>query len=131
MLGIRWRNPAATDPAAGAGRPGPGWRGLARLWDHPVTLAAAVTVAGAAAWLMFFPRVGTDLSAGIVRAGWAARYPGSAYLFSWYGGFSPAGYSLAAPYLLTAGVWPLIAAAVVISAGRLAWRLYCGDHPNE
>ena len=57
---------------------------------------------GALIWLIALPRVGTDLSAGLTRAGWAGRYPGAGYLFAWYGGLYPAGYSLLAPYLLAA-----------------------------
>jgi hypothetical protein len=111
---------AATGGSVGAG-PAPGWR---RLAGHPVTLAVAVTAAGAAAWIVFFPRVGTDLPAAIARAGWAGSYPGSGYLFSWYGGFYPAGYSLLAPYVLAVcGVRPAMAAAGVIAAGLLAWLL--------
>jgi hypothetical protein len=65
--------------------------------------------------------VGTDLSAAMARAGWASRYPGAAYLFSWYGGFHPAGYSLLAPYLLAlTGVRLAMAAAAVISAVLLS-----------
>ena len=67
------------------------------------------------------PRVGTDLSAALARAGWASRYPGAAYLFSWYGGFHPAGYSLIAPYLLAVtGVRPAMTAAGVVSAVLLS-----------
>lgn len=46
---------------------------------------------------------GHDLPAALTRAGWAGRYPSPGYLFAWYGGLYPAGYSLLAPYLL-AGV---------------------------
>jgi hypothetical protein len=49
---------------------------------HPVAIGAAVTAAGALAWIIFFPRVGTDLSAALARASWASHYPGAAYLFS-------------------------------------------------
>src|SRR5258708_19915224 len=63
------------------------------------------------------PGVGTDLWAALARAGWASRYPGSAYLFSWYGGIHPAGYSLLAPYVLAAiGTRLSMAAPAVISA---------------
>jgi hypothetical protein len=80
-----------------------------------------VTTLGAIIWLTVFPRVGTDLSAQIARAGWARHYPGSAYLFSWYGGIYPASYSLLAPYLLAVtGTRQAMAVAVVISAGLLA-----------
>ncbi len=83
-------------------------------------LSALATAAGAAAWLVFFPRLGTDLSAALARADWARAYPGAAYLFSWYGGFHPAGYSLLAPYVLAiAGTRLAMAAAAVIAAALL------------
>ena len=70
--------------------------------------------AGALTWLIALPRVGTDLSAGLTRAGWAGRYPGAGYLFAWYGGLYPAGYSLLARYLLAAfGARASMAAAIV------------------
>jgi hypothetical protein len=84
---------------------------------HPVVISAAVTTAGALAWILFFPRVGTDLSAAFARAYWASHYPTAAYLFSWYGGIHPASYSLLAPYLLAiAGTRLAMAVAAVISA---------------
>jgi hypothetical protein len=89
-----------------------------------VVIAAAVTAAGALAWIIFFPRVGTDLSAALARADWAGRYPGSAYLFSWLGGFHPASYSLLAPYLLAvAGTRLAMAVAAVVSAVLLTLLL--------
>jgi hypothetical protein len=84
-------------------------------------ISALLTALGAVVWVTVFPRVGTDLSAAMARAGWASRYPGAAYLFSWYGGFHPAGYSLLAPYLLAVlGVRPAMAASTVISAVLLS-----------
>ena len=83
-----------------------------------------MTAAGGLIWVTAFPRVGTDLSAALARAGWASRYPGSAYLFSWYGGIHPAGYSLLAPYALAAiGTRLSMAAAAVISAVLLTLLL--------
>jgi hypothetical protein len=74
--------------------------------------------------VIVLPRVGTDLSAALARANWAGAYPGAAYLFSWYGGFHPAGYSLLAPYLLAAaGTRLAMAAAAVISAMLLTMLL--------
>ena len=79
---------------------------------------------GVLLWVVAFPRVGTDLSAAVARAGWARDYPTSGYLFSWYGGFHPAGYSLLAPYVLGfVGVRLSMAIAVVISAVLLASML--------
>jgi hypothetical protein len=79
-----------------------------------------VTAAGAIAWIIVFPRVGTDLSAAMTRAGWARDDPGSAYIFSWYGGIHPASYSLLAPYLFAViGTRLAMAAAAVVAAGLL------------
>src|SRR5207302_523221 len=90
----------------------------ARWWCHPAVLSAALTAAAAVLWIAVFPRVGTDLSAGVARAGWAASDPGTGYVLSWYGGTYPAGYSLLAPYLLAlAGPRAAMAAAAVVSAG--------------
>jgi len=100
------------------------WRVPGRLARHPVGISVLVTAAGTIVWLLAFPRMGTDLSAQIARAGWASRYPGSAYLFSWYGGIYPASYSLLAPYLFgLAGTRQATAAAAVLSAGLLSWLL--------
>jgi hypothetical protein len=80
-------------------------------------ISGLVTAVGALVWVSVLPRVGTDLSAALARAGWASRYPGSAYMFSWYGGIHPASYSLLTPYLLAiAGTRLAMAAAAVISA---------------
>jgi hypothetical protein len=113
----------ATRPVAGSGPGGdsPGWR---RVCCHPVVISALATAVGAVVWVTVFPRVGTDLSAALARAGWASRYPGSAYLFSWYGGIHPASYSLLAPYVLAiAGTHLAMAVAAVISAALLTWLL--------
>jgi hypothetical protein len=99
------------------------WQWQRACW-HPVVISAAVTAAGALAWIVFFPRVGTDLSAALARAAWASRYPGSAYLFSWYGGIHPASYALLAPYLLAVvGTRLAMAVAAVISAVLLTLLL--------
>ena len=112
--------PAARPPSAARS----GWRAWRLTWSHPAVLSCLVTAAGAALWVTVVPRVGTDLSAAIARAGWAGRYPDSAYIFSWYGGIHPAGYSLLAPYLLAiAGTRLAMAVAAVISAGLLALLL--------
>ena len=110
------------------GRRGRDWRGL---WCHPVVVGAGVMAAGAIVWMVVFPRAGTDLSAAVARAGWASRYPGAGYLFSWYGGFYPAGYSVVAPWLLAvAGTRLAMAAAAVVGAGLLSWLLARGGVPR-
>jgi hypothetical protein len=101
-----------------SGRRARPWR---RVLGHPSVIAGLVAAAGVLLWIVAFPRVGTDLSAAVARAGWASDYPTSGYLFSWYGGFHPAGYSLLAPYVLAfAGVQLSMAIAVVISAVLLS-----------
>ena len=107
------------------------WGRVGRDGRHPVVLSALATAAGAIVWITVFPRVGTDLSAAMARANWAGRYPGSAYLFSWYGGIHPASYSLLAPYLLAAiGTRLAMAAAAVLSAVLLAWLLVRHEVPR-
>jgi hypothetical protein len=116
----QWPAPRAR-PLAGAGS---WWRRRGRRVSQPVVISVLVTAAGAIVWMITFPRVGTDLSAQLARAGWASRYPGSAYLFSWYGGIYPASYSLLAPYLLgLTGTRQAMAVAAVVSAGLLALLL--------
>ena len=120
-------SPTAEGPPA----PDPGFRRTASGWRWPAcrpaalaALAGAVALAGALIWLIALPRVGTDLPAGLTRAGWAGRYPGAGYLFAWYGGLYPVGYSLLAPYLLaTFGTRASMAAATVLSASLMGWLL--------
>ena len=107
------------------------WGRVGRDGRHPVVLSGLATAAGAIVWITVFPRVGTDLSAALARADWASRYPGSAYIFSWYGGIHPASYSLLAPYLLAAiGTRLAMATAAVLSAVLLAWLLVRHDVPR-
>jgi hypothetical protein len=117
--------PAERPPITAPRRPTTGRRRrLWRLCNHPAVIATVLTGAGALIWLTAFPRVGTDLSAALARAGWASRYPASGYLFSWYGGFHPASYSLLAPYVLAAiGTRLAMAIAVVVSAALLGMLL--------
>ena len=120
----------ATRPAAepGLGHGGREWR---RACGHPVVISALVTALGAVVWVTVFPRIGTDLSAALARGGWASRYPGSAYLFSWYGGIHPAGYSLLAPYVLAViGTRLAMGAAAVISAVLLTLLLVRHQAPR-
>jgi hypothetical protein len=89
-----------------------------------VVIGVLMAAAGVIGWVTVFPSVGTDLSAAMARADWAGRYPGSAYIFNWYGGIHPASYSLLAPYLLAAvGTRLAMALAAVISAGLMALLL--------
>lgn len=110
MIGIR--------PVALPGTSATGWSRLAR---EPVLLAVLATAAGALLWILLLPRIGSDLSAQLAWADFARHYPGAAYLFNWYGGIYPAGYSLAAPYVFAAlGTRPVTAVAAVAAAGLLA-----------
>ena len=112
--------PAVPRPARPAGR----WPRAGQLAGQPVAISVLVTVAGTIVWLMVFPRIGTDLSAQLARAGWAGQYPGAAYLFSWYGGIYPASYSLLAPYLLAlTGTRAAMAVAAAGSAALLTLLL--------
>src|SRR6266481_1856427 len=124
--------PAGRPPITGPSRAAPGpRRRLWRLCNHPAVIATVLTGAGALSWLSAFPRVGTDLSAALARAGWASRYPASGYLFSWYGGFHPASYSLLAPYVLAAiGTRLAMTIAVVVSAVVLGMLLARHDIPR-
>jgi hypothetical protein len=122
------RRPVA-DPclSGGEGRPS-SWR---RLCSHPAVIAGLVTAAGAVVWILAYPRLGTDLAAAIARADWAGRYPGSAYLFSWYGGFHPASYSLLAPLVLHLfGTQLAMAIAAVVGAVLLGTLLARHDAPR-
>jgi hypothetical protein len=131
--GVRGQRPGSR-PRVGAGSPQPdvprparpagGWRRPGRLAGQPVAISVLVTVAGTIVWLTVFPRLGTDLSAQLARAGWARQDPGAAYLFSWYGGIYPASYSFLAPYLLAlTGTRAAMAAAAAGSAALLALLL--------
>ncbi len=103
--------------ASGEREPAGNGRSWRELRTHPVVISALLTTLGAVIWIIVFPRIGTDLSAALARASWASRYPGSAYLFSWYGGMSPASYSLLAPYLFAVtGTRAAMATAAVLSS---------------
>src|SRR5690348_9633440 len=116
---MRWRRPPEE-------RPGWWW-----ACSHPAVISVLVTAVGVIVWVIVFPRVGTDLSAAAARAGWARAYPGSAYIFSWYGGIYPASYSLLAPYLLAlAGVRLAMAVAVLMTSGLLARLLARSQVPR-
>jgi hypothetical protein len=109
-----------TKPAVASGAASRPW------WQiyYPLVLGGLVTTVGATVWIKVFPRIGTDLPAAMARASWAARYPSSAYLFSWYGGIHPAAYSVLAPYLLAVtGTRVAMAVAAVISAVLMAFLL--------
>ncbi|MEU3843386.1 hypothetical protein AB0E88_25510 [Streptomyces sp. NPDC028635] len=70
---------------------------------HRVPLLATLPVLPLyAVWWVFLATGGGDLAAQDAWAQFAARYGGSAYDLSWYGGMHPAGYSLISPYLMAA-----------------------------
>ncbi|TDB77015.1 hypothetical protein [Micromonospora sp. KC723] len=88
---------------------------------RPVLTALAVSVVLAVAFLLA-PPMGTDLSAQVARAGFAARHGFTPVDFSWYGGVHQFGYSLYTQLLgALVGVRPLGAVAAVVSSAALAW----------
>ncbi|MEV5691354.1 hypothetical protein [Micromonospora globbae] len=92
------------------------------------TLAVAVVLAGA---FLLAPPMGTDLSAQVARAGFAARNGLTPVDFSWYGGVNQFGYSLYTQFLGAAvGVRLVGAVAAVVSAVALAWLLRRGRAPR-
>ena len=106
----------------------PAWR---RVLARPPVTAGLVAALGVILWIVVFPRSGTDLSAAVARADWARDYPATGYLFSWYGGFHPAGYSLLAPYVLGFfGVQLGMSLAVLISALLLSSLLVRHEIPR-
>jgi hypothetical protein len=112
------------EPTAGGRWPRSSRTALQRAGRHPAVIAGILTAAAGLVWITASPRVGTDLSAALARADWAGHYPASAYLFSWYGGFHPASYSLLAPYVLAfTGTRLAMATAAVISAVLLGLLL--------
>lgn len=90
---------------------------------RPVLAALAVSLLFAVAFLLA-PPMGTDLSAQVGRAGFAARNGLAPIDFAWYGGVHQGGYSLYTQLLgALVGVRPLGAAAAVVSSAALAWLL--------
>jgi hypothetical protein len=141
LIGVNLGTPAGSagqrrlGPLAAVARPLRGPAGERRGWrspaSHPVVIGMLAAAAGAIVWITVFPRVGTDLSAAMARAGWASRYPGAAYLFSWYGGIHPASYSILAPYLLAViGTRLAMAAAVLVTAGLISLLLVRYEVPR-
>lgn len=95
-------------------------RRCAETMRHPVVLAVLATTALALAWTAFLPSFGTDLAAQITRAHFARAHPSSAYDFSWYGGVSPAAYSVLAPYVFAVvGTRTASALAAVLCAALI------------
>ncbi len=123
--------PGDSGAAGDTSQPGGRRRTWRQLASDPVRLSGVVTAVGATVWLTALPRIGTDLPAALARANWARSYPDAAYLFSWYGGFHPADYSLLAPYLLAAaGTRLAMAVAAVISAMLLTSLLTRHEVPR-
>ncbi|SCG38799.1 hypothetical protein [Micromonospora halophytica] len=88
---------------------------------RPVLAALTVSAVLAVAFVLA-PPMGTDLSAQVARAGFAARHGLAPVDFSWYGGVNQFGYSLYTQLLgALVGVRPLGAGAAVVSSAALAW----------
>ncbi len=86
--------------------------------------AAGATLLVLLLWARFMAGVGGDLTAQWAWADFAARHPGSAVDFAWYGGMHPASYSLLAPYLMALlGVPAVAVAATTLSSALLAQLL--------
>ena len=80
--------------------------------------------------LLLRPRTGTDIAAQIARASFAEAHPFTPVDLSWYAGVHPYGYSLLAPYVMSAvgiGLSGLLAA--VAAAVLLARLLRSTAHP--
>ncbi len=90
--------PPLSPGSPGSGRPAsPFWR------HHQVPLVATLAALPLyAVWWAFLATGGGDLAAQEAWAGFAARYGGSAYNLSWYGGTHTANYSVLSPYLMAA-----------------------------
>ncbi|EPH42911.1 hypothetical protein ABT390_31695 [Streptomyces aurantiacus] len=71
-------------------------------------------------WWTVFATGGGDLAAQEAWAGFARRYPGSAYSLFWYGGLHTANYSVISPYLMAAFGVRTVAAASGIAATWMA-----------
>ncbi len=67
-------------------------------------------------WWTVFATGGGDLAAQQAWAGFARRYPGSAYSLFWYGGLHTANYSVISPYLMAAFGVRTVAAASGLAA---------------
>lgn len=113
------RNPAVfPGPSGAAGRAG--WRRVL----HPVPLAMLVSAMLCVLWCTAFPMVGTDLSAQLARAEFAAAHPASAYDFNWYYGIVPAAYSALSPYVFAVVGTRLAASLAAIGCAGLVAGLY-------
>ncbi|MEZ0067207.1 hypothetical protein ABIA32_003220 [Streptacidiphilus sp. MAP12-20] len=88
---------------------------------RPVWAAVVFAVVLGVLWARFWASASGDLAAQLAWAGFAADHPGSAYDLAWYGGMSPASYSLLAPYLMAVlGVRGAALAALAVAASLLA-----------
>lgn len=105
-------------PATTAGRPG--WRRA--LQPVPLSMLSAALLC--VLWCVAFPTVGTDLSAQLARADFAAAHPESAYDFNWYYGIVPAAYSVLSPYVFAVAGTRLAASVAAIGCAGLVAALY-------
>ncbi|MGW1491031.1 MFS transporter [Streptomyces sp. NPDC002402] len=88
---------------------------------RPVPASVLLAVVLHLAWVWLVANSGGDLAAQDAWAEFAARHPGSAYNFSWYGGMHPVSYSVISPYLMAVlGVRTTMVLIGVISAALLA-----------
>ncbi|WP_393058965.1 MFS transporter [Streptomyces sp. LN549] len=94
---------------------------MASFLLRPVPASVLLAAVLHLVWVYLVANSGGDLAAQDAWAEFAARHPGSAYNFSWYGGIHPVSYSVISPYLMALlGVRTTMVLIGVISAGLLA-----------
>ncbi|MDH6143858.1 hypothetical protein P3T35_005893 [Kitasatospora sp. GP30] len=96
----------------------PGAAPTRRAWT-PVWAAAALALLLGVGWACRLAGPVGDLSAQWAWADFAARHPGAAYDFGWYGGVHPVSYSALTPYLMAAVGVPAVGVAAAVGAAAL------------
>lgn len=92
---------------------------------HPAVVASALLAAVLSVlWVLLLTIDLGDAAAQSMWAGFGRHYPGHAYDFSWYGGCTPASYSVLSPYIMGyLGIRPTGVLAFLASAVLGAWWL--------
>ncbi|ARX84185.1 membrane protein [Streptomyces alboflavus] len=111
MASAELSTPSLSRADRGSGMPEP-WHVRYRM---PLLITAGVLPLYLLWWTVFATG-GGDLAAQEAWAGFARRYPGSAYSLFWYGGLHTANYSVISPYLMAAFGVRTVAAASGIAA---------------
>jgi hypothetical protein len=81
-------------------------------------IAVAVVIPLYVLWAAVLATGGGDLAAQDAWAAFVARYPGSAYNLSWYGGMHVASYSVLSPYAMA---WLGVRTVAVLSGVAASW----------